>query len=184
MDIYIVLSEACWMGICTSKTAGGWPFPRWKGRGAWNSGEAENFTVITNSPRYIQTVCGIKNGGKTGSSLKKWNRHFDSKEETMSLRDIYEGLDFEGFTLLVFIGLMFIIVLIAIGFILYREVGKSFDSISLLKGEKQVGIIIINEREFRFDSDDSFKAATKDMNIDKYEHIIVDGIDYFILHEY
>jgi hypothetical protein len=50
-----------------------------------------------------------------------------------------------------------------------------------LQGEQQLGVIIINENQYRLDGPDAFKAATKEIQLEKYEHIIVDGVDYFIL---
>jgi competence protein ComGC len=58
---------------------------------------------------------------------------------------------------------------------------KALKKENSLQGEAQVGVIIINENQYRFDGLDAFKAATKEMRFGKYEHIIVDGIDYFIL---
>jgi hypothetical protein len=93
----------------------------------------------------------------------------------MSFKYIYEQTDYEGLTRFILISLTLIIAFIAIAIYSSRSAEKNSDSISPLKGEQQVGIIIINEKEFRFDGIDSFKSATKDMNIDKYEHVIVNA---------
>jgi predicted acetyltransferase len=50
-----------------------------------------------------------------------------------------------------------------------------------LQGDRKVGIIIIDENKFRLEGEGLFKTAVKKINLNKYEHIIVDGMDYFIM---
>jgi hypothetical protein len=75
------------------------------------------------------------------------------------------------------VSIILVVVFIFIG-------GVKIEERMSLRGEQQVGIVIIHENQFRFEGQELFKTATKQMNLNKYEHIIVDGVDYFILHEF
>jgi hypothetical protein len=59
-------------------------------------------------------------------------------------------------------------------------IGIRIENKNPLRGEQQTGVIIINENQYRFDGPDAFKAAIKEIRLSKYEHIIIDGVDYFI----
>jgi hypothetical protein len=53
----------------------------------------------------------------------------------------------------------------------------------VLQGEQQVGIVILNENRFTFEGQEAFKTGTAYIHFKDYEHILQDGIDYFIRKE-